>query len=49
MTNLSDKIFHNENKARAYLEAQRWPDGPFCPVCGQYETVKALPPKGALG
>ena len=42
MTDLSNKIFHNEDKARAYLEAQRWPDGPFCPFCGQLDTVKTL-------
>ena len=27
-------IFHNEDKARAYLESLRWPDGPICPHCG---------------
>ena len=49
MTNISAPIFSNENKARAYLEAQRWPDGPYCPFCGQTETVKPLPPKGSMG
>lgn len=30
-----DPMFHNEDAARAYFEAQRWPDGqPFCPHCG---------------
>ncbi len=42
MTDLSDPIFHNEDKARAYLEAQRWPDGPCCPFCGQLDTVRPL-------
>ena len=28
-----DPMFHNEDKARAYFEAQRWPDGPECPHC----------------
>jgi transposase-like protein len=26
--------FHDEDKCRAYLEAQRWPDGLECPRCG---------------
>jgi transposase-like protein len=26
--------FQNDDKARAYLEAIRWPDGPVCPHCG---------------
>ena len=27
-------IFHNEAKAREWLEAQLWPDGTVCPHCG---------------
>lgn len=49
MTDILNPIFSDEDKARAFLEAQRWPDGPFCPFCGQDETVKALPPKGSMG
>lgn len=31
----TDKMFHDEDAARAYFEAQRWPDGkPVCPHCG---------------
>lgn len=45
----SDKIFHDETAARKYLESVRWPEGPFCPFCGQFETVKALPAKGSMG
>lgn len=26
--------FQNEDAAREYLEAMRWPDGPICPHCG---------------
>ncbi len=26
--------FQDHDKAREYLEAKRWPDGPFCPHCG---------------
>jgi len=30
-----DPMFHDEDAARAYFEAQRWPDGrAFCPHCG---------------
>jgi transposase-like protein len=29
-----EPIFQDENKAREALEAVRWPDGPFCPHCG---------------
>ena len=35
MTNNLDKqIFHDDDKARAWLEAQVWPNGPVCPHCG---------------
>jgi Transposase zinc-ribbon domain len=26
--------FHDDDAAREYLEAVRWPDGPVCPHCG---------------
>jgi transposase-like protein len=32
--NLQNPIFHDEDLARAALEAVRWPNGPFCPHCG---------------
>jgi len=41
MTNLTDPIFHNEDKAREHLEQLRWPDGPWCPHCGS-TNVKRL-------
>jgi len=31
---ISAPHFHDETKAREYLEARRWPNGPFCPHCG---------------
>jgi transposase-like protein len=31
---LSNIIYHDEDAARAHLEAVRWPDGPVCPHCG---------------
>lgn len=34
MTNLTDPIFNNEDAARAHFEAIRWPNGPWCPHCG---------------
>ena len=32
--NLTKPHFQNAEKARQYLEALRWPDGPVCPHCG---------------
>ena len=40
--NLSDPIFHDEDAARADLEATRWPDGVICPHCGGTDKVKPL-------
>jgi transposase-like protein len=40
--NLTDKIFHDDEAARLHLEAQRWPDGPYCPRCGECENVTRL-------
>jgi transposase-like protein len=34
MTKLTDKIYHNEDAARAHYERIRWPDGRVCPHCG---------------
>jgi transposase-like protein len=32
--NITDPIFHNEDKAKAHIELSRWPDGePVCPFC----------------
>ncbi len=31
---LRNPIFHDDDKAREYLEALLWPDGPVCPRCG---------------
>lgn len=42
MCDLTNPAFTNEDKAREYLEKSRWPDGPVCPFCGQFETVRAL-------
>lgn len=40
--NLTDPIFHDEAKARAFFEKQRWPDGPVCPFCDKQEMVQRL-------
>jgi len=40
---LSNPIFHDEEKARVWLEAERWPDGPVCPFCNKHDHVKAAP------
>ena len=40
----TDARFHNEDAARAWFEASRWPNGPICPKCGSakhYATKKA--------
>ena len=39
MCNLNAPFFNNEDQARAYLEGQRWPQGPICPHCGCDERI----------
>ena len=39
---LTNLIFTNLDAARKHFEAIRWPDGPYCPYCGQTDTVKPL-------
>jgi len=41
-TTLSDPMFHDETKAREYLENTRWPNGPICPHCGGAEKIYRL-------
>jgi len=38
----SNPIFHDEAKARAWLEARLWPAGPVCPHCGVIDQATAL-------
>jgi transposase-like protein len=40
--NLTDKIFHDDEAARLHLEKQRWPNGAYCPHCGEAEAVTEL-------
>lgn len=42
MCDLTNPAFTDEDKAREYLEASRWPDGAVCPHCGQIDTVSKL-------
>jgi transposase-like protein len=39
---ITNPIFNDEAKAREHLEQIRWPDGPFCPHCGEAEKVYRL-------
>ncbi len=46
MSMLSAPYFHDENAARAYLEAMRWPDGPVCPHCSTVNNAYVIKGKG---
>jgi transposase-like protein len=39
---LSDKHFHDEAAAYAYVEARVWPEGPICPHCGGTERISKM-------
>ena len=45
----SNPIFHDETKAREYLESLRWADGRFCPHCGEAEKTSPAKAKGRAG
>src|SRR5690606_37044321 len=40
-------LFVDEDKAREFLEAKRWPDGPACPHCGEMEPYKLTAKPGS--
>ncbi|MEI9988799.1 MAG: IS1595 family transposase [Rhizomicrobium sp.] len=43
MNTFTDRRFHDEEAARSWFEASRWPSGPVCPHCGsqdRYATKK---------
>ena len=46
MTAFKDAMFQNESKAREALEALRWPDGPYCPHCGNSDQDKIAKVEG---
>ena len=39
-SDIQNPAFIDENKARETLEAIRWPDGPYCPHCGNVEQAR---------
>lgn len=39
---LSDKHFHDEEAAYAYVEKRVWPDGPVCPHCGGVDRISKM-------
>ena len=42
MNDFSNPIFHDEAKAREWLERRLWPDGPICPHCGVVDQATLL-------
>src|SRR5271157_4596683 len=42
MSILSNPIFHDEDKAREWLERELWPHGPVCPHCGAIAEATQL-------
>ena len=40
--NLTNAIFHDEDKAREHFEKLGWPNGPVCPHCGETARVYRL-------
>jgi transposase-like protein len=46
MSNLQNPIFQDETKAREWLEARVWPNGPVCPHCGNADQDKLTGLKG---
>lgn len=39
---LSAPHFHSEEAAYAHVEARIWPNGPFCPHCGECDRISAI-------
>jgi transposase-like protein len=42
MSDFSNPVFHDETKAREWLEAKLWPQGLICPHCGVVGDATAL-------
>ncbi len=42
MSDLSNPIFHDETKAREWLEKELWPSGPICPHCGTIDQATLM-------
>lgn len=43
---LTHPIFTDANAARVHLEAQRWPNGPHCPHCGNADETRITKMEG---
>jgi transposase-like protein len=46
MTDLQNPIFNDLDKAREALEMTRWPNGPYCPHCGNSDSEKIAKVEG---
>jgi transposase-like protein len=42
MTDITNPIYSDANKAREHLEALHWPHGPVCPRCGTLDRITKL-------
>ncbi len=42
MSDLSNPIFHDADKAREWLEARLWANGPICPHCGTVDQATLM-------
>jgi transposase-like protein len=42
---LTSPLFQDEDQARAFLEKNRWPDGAYCPHCGEAENLTQVQAK----
>lgn len=42
MFDFTAPIYRDDLAARAYIEAHRWPDGPYCPHCGETQAITRL-------
>jgi len=42
MSDFSNPIFHDETKAREWLEGRLWPEGPICPKCGVVDQATLM-------
>jgi transposase-like protein len=45
---LQNKVFHDETKARQWLESHLWPDGPICGHCGSVNDATAIETRPGL-
>ena len=46
MADLQNPIFNDESAAREELERTRWPNGPTCPHCGNFDQAKIAKVEG---